>query len=221
MSCRYPWLTIGEVKTLASGGYYDSEGVLHNAEGCIRCTSVVKATSKRCRNFAIPGELYCHCHGGVKARAAAGKSRLYSAFIQDPRIESVYTNCIENIEKQGIVEELGLLRSLLGKCISKSNDLDIKSLKDVASVIGEIRQLVNDCTKAEIQLGQLIDIGKVTLIINNLAKIVSKYIPDQEVLDKIAKEFSAIPWPATLASTPQPVEEEPVPRVPVKANTVR
>jgi len=216
-----PWLNLRELTVLTEGGYFDTEGVLHNADGCIRCTSMVKSTGKRCRNFAIPGELTCRCHGGALARAKAGKNRIYSGLIQSPEMANVYERTLNDKEVAGVREELGLLRTLLVKVLQDNPDLGTKELKEVSSVMGEVRQLVTDCNKAEIRLGQLVDIGKVTLIINALAKIVAKYIKDEGTLKKIGEEFSKIPWPATLASTPQPDEEEPVRAVPIESSTIR
>ncbi len=207
------WLNEYEVGAISAGGYFDSEGVLHNEDGCPRCTSMVGSTGLRCKNFAIPGELTCHIHGGTLQRAKAGKLRIYSPFIQDPKMRAIYKKCMtgDNVEMVGIQEELALLRTLLAQIVKKNiKFLDTSSLKNIATVVGEIRQLTDSCTKAEIKLGQLIDIGKVTIIVGHLARIVSKYVTNQEDLKKIAKEFDNIIWPAPLATTPQPDEEKPV-----------
>jgi len=202
---KFPWLSNYEFNTLARGGFYDAEGVLHDENGCIRCTSVLSTTGKRCKNFAVPGELDCHIHGGTRARAAQGKQRIYSAFISDPTLARIYENSVNESDKEvaGIREELGLLRTLLAGCISMQEKMDPKELKEVSGVIGEIRQLVDSCTKTEIRLGQLIDIGKVTLMMQAAANIIAKYITDKEVLNAIATEFDNIVVPCNLATTPQ------------------
>lgn len=212
-SKKYPWLSVIALRAMRNGGYYDSEGALHNDEGCIRCTSMVKSTGKRCCNFATVGETTCHIHGGQLARAKAGKQRIYSAFIEDSRMRNIYERAQDSEELTGIREELSLLRTLLAKAISVEN-MDLKGIKTVAGIVGEIRALVKDCTQTEIRLGQLIDIGKVTIIIGQLAKIIQKYITDEEVLKNIAKEFDNIVWPAASATTPQPDREKPVRALP-------
>ncbi len=208
----YRWLSKGQKATLLDGGYFDAEGVLHNGDGCIRCTSVVSATGKRCKNFAVPGELYCRCHGGVLARSKAQKgSAIYSAFIQDKKISQVYESIMADDELRGMKEELAMLRALLAKVVGdEAKGITSKGLKDVSSVVGEIRQLINDCTKTEIRLGQLIDIGKITLIVKQLAAIITKYIKDEEIIRKIAVEFDDVIWPSSGATTPQPERERPV-----------
>ncbi len=211
---KYPWLSVLALRVMRGGGYYDSEGVIHNGEGCIRCTSMVKATGKRCNNFATVGETTCHIHGGQLARAKAGKQRIYSAFIEDARLRTVYERAQEDEELTGIREELSLLRTLLAKAVGDGTDYNLKDIKNVSSIVGEIRQLVKDCTVTEIRLGQLIDIGKVTIIVGQLAKIIQKYVTDPEVLEKIAKEFDNIIWPAASATTPQPSREEPLRALP-------
>lgn len=214
------WLTIRELRTLKKGGYYDSEGVLHNAEGRCQCTGVVRSTGQRCKNFAVPGELACHSCGGVRARKACGKSRIYSAFIQDPKISAVYeSQARPDAEIAGITEELALLRGLLGTVIEERN-FDTEEIKDIATVIKEIRQCVSECTKAEIKLGQLIDIGKVMLIFRKLGQIVAKYVDSAEILEKIEQEFSNIPWPAALGSVPQPTEAEPLAALPASSGEI-
>lgn len=208
----YKWLTKQQKATLLYGGYFDAEGVLHNGDGCIRCTSVVAHSGKRCKNFAVPGELYCRCHGGVLARSKAQKgSTIYSAFIQDSKISQVYASIMADDEMRGMKEELGMLRALLAKVVGdEAKGITSKGLKDVASVVGEIRQLINDCTKTEIRLGQLIDIGKITIIVKQLAAIITKYITDEEILRKIAVEFDDVIWPSSGATTPQPEQKRPV-----------
>jgi hypothetical protein len=202
----YKWLSRKQKATLLDGGYFDAEGVLHNGDGCIRCTSVVSHSGKRCKNFAVPGELHCRCHGGVLARSKAQKgTRLYSAFIQNPKISQVYESIVNDDELRGMKEELGMLRALLAKVVGdEAKDITSKSLKDVANVVGEIRQLINDCTKTEIRLGQLIDIGKITIIVKQLAAIITKHITDEEILRKIAVEFDDVIWPSSGGTTPQP-----------------
>jgi hypothetical protein len=103
-----------------------------------------------------------------------------------------------------------LLRVLLANILEKTGgSLNVKATKEIASVIGEIRALVKDCTSTEIKMGQLIDIGKVTIIVQALANIVAKYIKDPETIEKIATEFDNVLWPAPLASTPQAAREAP------------
>lgn len=202
----YRWLSRSQKATLLDGGYFDAEGILHNGDGCIRCTSVVAHSGKRCKNFAVPGELYCRCHGGVLARSKAQKgSAIYSAFIQDKKISQVYESIMKDDELRGMNEELAMLRALLAKVVGDEADgITSKGLKDVANVVGEIRQLINDCTKTEIRLGQLIDIGKITIIVKQLAVIINKHIKDEEILRKIAVEFDEVIWPSSGTTTPQP-----------------
>ena len=208
-SKKYPWLTRLESRRLTSGAYFDNEGSMHNIDDCVRCTAVVKSVGNRCKNFAIPGELFCRIHGGISGRTKANTLRVYSAFIQDPTLKNVYENALDNEEVAGTKEELSLLRVLLANLIQKADMDNIKSVKEISSVIAEIRALVKDCTTAEIRLGQLIDVGKVTIIVGALAKIISKYIKDEKTLEKISTEFDNVIWPAPLASTPQPVRKTP------------
>jgi hypothetical protein len=210
LSSEYPWLTSDELRYVMLGGYFDSEGVLHDAEGGIRCTSMVKSTGKRCKNFTVPGDTCCRVHGGQLARAKAGKERLYSNFIADGRINQLYKNLAENQENEvlGIREELGLLRALLAKAIDTCHCADSKEVKTIAGIIGEIRKLVSDCTDTKIRLGQLIDIGKVTIVIKQLASIIERYVSDKNILERIAHDFDAVTWPSNVASTPQPPERE-------------
>ena len=221
IAAKYPWLTIPQLRILRDGGSFDTEGMLHNADGCVRCTSMVKASGKRCKNFAILGSTFCHIHGGTRALAKAGRERLYSSFIESAKIKDMYESQPDDDTLPGIREELGLLRALLAQAVSKAEDFNVKELKDVAKIVGEIRNLVNDCTKAEIHLGQLIDIGKVVLVVKALAEIVQRYIKDEEVLKKIATDFDKVLWPAPLASTPRPNRTRPTTDIRRLAGEVR
>jgi len=213
-SRKYPWLKISDVEVLSSGGYFDSEGVLHNSDDCPRCTGTIGSTGKRCRNFAIPGSTLCRVHGGALVAAEGKKMKLYSAFIQNPTLASVYEKSLDNNEIIGINEELSLLRTLLADLIQKTTVLGVKEVKDIASVVGEIRQLVNDATKTQIKLGQLIDIGRITVIVHALAKIIATHVKDEELIKKIAYDFDNLIWPAPLASSPQPEREDALSRIP-------
>ena len=218
VSKKYPWLAMFEKKALGNGGYFDSEGLLHNSEGCIRCTSMVKTTGKRCKNFTQVGDTLCTIHGG--SRVSGG--RIYSKFLQDDTIKSVYDNVLNEDDQTvaGIREELSLLRGLLAKVVKTEKDFDIKTIKGVAGIIGEIRQLVNDCNKAEIRLGQLIDIGKVTIIVKSLADVIQRYVKDPEIVKKIAEGFDNIPWPASLSSNTRTVQTKQVRRIPARTGEV-
>jgi len=150
----------------------------------------------------------CKIHGGALITANGKKMRMYSAFIENPTLSMVYENAMDNKEIAGINEELALLRVLLAQLIQKASDPDIKQVKDIASIIGEIRQLVNDTTKTQIKLGQLIDIGKITVIVAALVKIIATHVKDEETIRKIAHDFDELVWPAPLASSPQPERED-------------
>lgn len=212
---NFQWLNTFEASVLARGGNFDSEGALHNEHGCVRCTSMIKSIGTRCKNFAIEGELYCRIHGGTLIRAKRGLARTYSAFIQNSTLRTVYENNINNDEIAGVKEELSLLRVLLASTLNKHVIGDVDSIKSIASIISEIRALVKDCTNTEIKLGQLIDIGKVTIIVKSLANIISKYIKDKETLEQIAIEFDNVIWPTAVASTPQPARETPSREIPM------
>lgn len=202
------------MEVLSSGGYFDSEGVLHNSEGCPRCTCTIGSTGKRCRNFAVPGAMSCRIHGGALIASEGKKMKLYSAFIENPTLAKVYENSLDDKEVAGITEELALLRVLLAQLIQKTTDPEIKDVKDIASVIGEIRQLVNDTTRTQIKLGQLIDVGKITIIVHALAKIIAAHVKDDEIIQKISNDFDELVWPAPLASSPQPERENAISRIP-------
>lgn len=219
-SVKYPWLTKAEAANLSNGGYFDNEGAEHNSLGCVRCTAVVKSTGNRCKNFAVEGELFCHIHGGLNGRRVNNKMRIYSAFIEDPALKKVYENNLDSDEIQGAKEELALLRMLLAKLLDTADLKNAKDIRNVASVISEIRALVKDCTNTEIRLGQLIDIGKVTIVVKQLANIVAKYVKDEDIIAKIANDFDNVIWPATGASTPQPVRETPSREIPAISGSV-
>ncbi len=217
LSKKSPWLTLAEKKMVNDGGYFDSEGVLHNSDGLMRCTAMVKSSGFRCKNFAVPGESICRIHGGLLSKTTKRKRRMYSVFLRDPRLSVMHETILEDKEVAGVTEELALLRTLLAYVIEQLNDGEgpgLRDLKNIASITGEIRQLVGDCTNSQIKLGQLIDIGKVTIIINQLANIIQKYVTDKEVLTKIAEEFDNLIWPAASAQTPQPVRRKPVGALP-------
>lgn len=209
-SSKYPWLSDREADLLLNGGYYDSEGVLHNSEGCVRCTSAIKSTGKRCKNFARPGETTCFFHGGVRGRKASGKMRVYSAFIEDPTVANIYESTRDSAQVFAIQEELCLLRGLLGKLLQNGEDMSVKEVKEISTIIGEIRQLIGDCTKAEIRLGKLVDIEAVKTMVAKLVSIIARYVTDEELLRKIADECESITIPNALATTTQPEREEPV-----------
>jgi hypothetical protein len=166
---------------------------------------MVSSTGVRCKNFAVPGELYCNIHGGTLARAKRGTSSLYSAFIEDSTLHAIFENSCnsDNKEVQGIREELALLRMLLAKLIRDDDISTTKEVKAIASIIGEIRQLTDSCTKADVRLGQLIDIAKIVGIMQQAAQIIMKYVKDPEIIEAIAAEFDNILIETSGTTTPQ------------------
>lgn len=218
---QFSWLTDDEFKVVQKGGYFDALGVLHNREGCIRCTQMVKETGIRCKNFAVRGSNNCIIHGGILARAKAGKEQLYSVFLKDKKMKNVYDTLASQSsdEISGYQQELSLLRTLLGNYLVHFSDVpSIEAIKEVAAISREIRALLSECTKAEIKMGQLIDIGKVTIIVKSLANIVSRYVKDPEILKQIAQDFDSVRWPDALSTTPQSVEEPTVRQIPSKTS---
>jgi hypothetical protein len=201
---RPQWLEPVEAVALGRGGHFDAEGVLHDASGNTRCTGVVRSTGQQCKNFSVDGELFCKFHGGVSCRKIAAKERIYSEVIEDPTMKNVYESTQAEGEVNSVKEELGLLRALLAKYVEDFHVNETGDLKNISAVIGEIRQLVGDCTKIEVRLGQLIEVGSIVHVVKQLAAIIGKYIKDADTLESIAHEFDAVIWPAPLASTPQP-----------------
>ena len=210
------WLDSDELNVLSAGGFFDHEGVLHNGEGCARCTSMVKSTGRRCKNFAVPGELYCNIHGGTLQRVKNGKRRLYSLAVQDPTLAAVLDSMNDdNEEITGLEEELRLLRLLVAKLLRKKDlEFSTKELKDFASVIGEIRNLVDSCTKTSVRLGRMVSIEKIEVIVKQLETVIRKYVPDQVTLEKIAYEFRQITMPNAVIEADTVIEGESVRQLP-------
>jgi len=215
------WLTIKELSTLTQGGYFDEDGVLRTKEGCIQCNAVIKATGRRCKNFSVLGFNYCIWHGGGKFRADNIKNIIYSPFLKNTTLKEAYERAMMSDSTTGIQEELALLRGLLAQTVSiwsSAKVLDTKQLKEVASVIGEIRHLVNSCVSAEVKMGQLIDIGKMTLVIKQLCVILEKYITNPEILERIADEFDDISWPGTIFPSEKNGEKKSFRKIPKETN---
>jgi hypothetical protein len=219
---KFSWLSVLEARTLAGGGYFDEEGLLHNKEGAVRCTSVVRSTGKRCKNFAGQGEVFCKYHGGSSAEKTSGKNRIYSPFIQDTRIEAIYRNTVdaENKELSGIKDELGLLRALLAKVVGETENLGTKGLKEVAGVIGEIRQLVMDCVKAEVRFGNLISLQDTISFVTEILKINKDFIDDEELRKRLEYEYRETRLGCLLSNMPKPSAELPVREIPINAGAL-
>lgn len=209
---------------LQRGGYFDTEGCLHNNEGNVRCTAIVHSTSKRCKNFSAEGQTICKFHGGANlAKRNAKGASIYSCFLQDNTLAEVYRRSMETDQNQTIRNELGLMRGLLATCVKTlaEDEITPKLMKDISMTIGEIRMLMDACMKQEIRMGNLIDVAQVAVVVKQIIDVLTKHIKDKDLLEDIANEFDRINWPGSFATTPQPSRQKPFREVQDKTTFVR
>lgn len=214
-TCR--WLKEGELSILSKGGYFDAHGVLHTKDNRIQCAGIISGTTNRCRNFSLPGSNYCPYHGGKS------KGLVFSPFIKNKTLKEMAEEFSTDNSLDTVKNEVALMRSLFMQTVNsftEKDGFDPYELRQISSVIGEIRQLISTCLNMEEQSGRLIDVKSVVIIVNHLTKIIDKNVKDRDVIKRIANEFSRIPWPGSVKSTPGFVDDKPVRALPATTEVV-
>jgi hypothetical protein len=101
-------------------------------------------------------------------------------------------------------EEIGILRMTLEAVVEQCKeqlDLVIYSTK-IAALVASIERVVGTCQKIEEKTGQLLDKTAALNFASQLTSIVMKYVPSNDILDKISAEMLV-----ALSSITNPLSE--------------
>jgi hypothetical protein len=150
-----------------------------------RCQAVVKLG--QCPFTAIENTKNCHMHtnGGVQAKAALTNYRLgkWQARLN----ELASSDAVKSLR-----DEIGIMRMTLEEIVNRcqdSNDLIIYSGK-IADMATRIEKLVSSCHRLELSTGSLLDRQDILQLAANLVDIMTRHIPDQDVIDVVSEEIT-------------------------------
>ena len=129
---------------------------------------------------------YCprHSSGSVTNKT---NYRFNAQFL--PRIN----NFADNPKLKNLGEEIGLMRTVLEVIVNRcQNDMELSMEADrIAKMVREINQLVVSCHKLEEATGQVLNKTIVVNIGSMMVSILSKYVPDKSILDRVGEEIYA------------------------------
>lgn len=140
----------------------------------------------QCPFKAIPGSTYCPRHKtGNKSRDPLKNYHINQQFL--PRMKQLS----ESEDVKNLREEIALLRMVVETIVNRCEDeFDLSVESDrISKLVGQLQKLVESCHKIEQSSGELM--GK-TVILNiggMMVNILSKYVADPSVLDKVGEEI--------------------------------
>lgn len=187
-------------KNLSDGG--------HDLQPCAeddpnRCQGIHSQTGAQCRYLAIPNTQKCPAH--TINPKQMGLYNLKRTTVLN-RLEQLK----KNPEGKSLVVELGILRLTLEELLNKCGDDQWAfaiNQGPITTMISTIRDTLTANIKIEKHIGELLSVGQVVEIAQDLFNIVSKYIPDANALECIAREFEGTLAKARPDTSPSDVSK--------------
>lgn len=151
-----------------------------------RCQCMVK--SQQCPFKAEEGLTVCAMH---KASADQNEEIKNANMYRLAKWQARVNEFAENDKVKSLRDEIGISRMLLEEIISKcddSNSLILYSTK-IADLVTRIEKLVSSCHRLESATGMLLDKSTALGIGMKIVDIISKYINDEAVIEKIGNDI--------------------------------
>lgn len=153
-----------------------------------RCQYVISNIGQ-CSLKAVKNSQYCPAHGGNKAFQAKEKAEL-----RNYRLNKFKQRIGELSSSDAILslkEEIGIIRLLIeekiNQCDSTAELILISGpLSDLAM---KADKLVTSCNRLDMRLGNLLDKGRVLQLAQTIVQIISHYVTDDEILEKISSQI--------------------------------
>lgn len=149
----------------------------------------------QCRFLRAPGIDMCEAHGAMKL-AAQKRDTLKNYRLQrynDRLMEKKGSN-----EIKGLREEIAILRMTLEEVLLAA---DVKQSPDengillfsprITALVDQITKTIVACHTLEEKTGNVLDKSKVLIIADAISSIVSRYISDSVILEKISSEIGS------------------------------
>jgi len=156
-----------------------------------RCQHIIP-TQGQCSLKACPDSKYCPAHGGNKGFQAKQTREL-----KNYRLNKFKTRVGELSDSAVILslkEEIGILRLLLEEKINRCQDEHdiILMAGPLSDLIMKVEKVVTSCDRLESRLGNFLDKNAILQFAQTVVLIISKYVPNEDDLEKISSEISEI-----------------------------
>lgn len=155
----------------------------------LRCQSNNSTGQCEYRVIKLPNggiSKYCPRHTPGKMTRSSNY-RFNAQFL--PRINELS----DNPQLKSLTEEIALMRMTLEVIVNRcKDDLQLTLEADrISKMVGEINKLVVSCHKLEEATGQVLNKTIVVNIGSMMVNILSKYIENKDILDKVGEEIYA------------------------------
>lgn len=156
-----------------------------------RCQALSHGGSQQCSFKAVEGTKYCPRHGANRQLAKQEKEsiRLYRLAKWRDRLE----NKIDHPKMKSLNEEVAILRMTLESKLERleNDEMLILASGGVVELIREIQKTVRTLHQIDKDSKNFLDRTQAFVFIQEIAKTISKYIKDEDVLLKISEEISS------------------------------
>jgi hypothetical protein len=140
------------------------------------------------------------CRGGHTAFGRVKKSKMagYSKHIKSKALLAAFEEQLLDPDFKSLKNELGLLRTFAASCVAKMPDVDNLADLDTSSMIlvltfmKEVMTAVNAMTALEKRMEMTITASDVGVIINQVVEVMTKHIPDEDILAKIVADLGDV-----------------------------
>jgi hypothetical protein len=156
----------------------------------LRCQASGDAGEGQCKFTIVEGTKYCPKHAGFQVAKYKEKERVHDYRLQ------VWQERIDHFAESERVKtlrgEIGILRHTLEAYINSfmgDNQKLILYSGRISDLVTKIERLVVSCDKLETKFGMLLDKGAALTLAGGFVKIISNYIEDPAMIDKISTEM--------------------------------
>ena len=151
---------------------------------CQHATSLGQCTLEK-----LAGTNYCLIHGGKGAKVEESrKIRNYRITTYQSRLDEFADNAVFG----SLREETAILRLILEGIINQTQgnftELMMQSTT-ISDLVIKIEKLITSCKKIEEKSGLLLDRAAALKYGNTLVDIVTRYVTDPEIIDKIVTDY--------------------------------
>ncbi len=153
-----------------------------------RCQAVHAAF--QCPYKAVEGSKYCPRHGGNKKLESARKEemRMYLSAKWQEKIGKQATNP----RIKSLAEEIGIVRMTLEAKLNSIHDekMLVMQASGIIGLVNSLKDLVKTWQHVEKVSGEVLDRNKMSLFVQDLVEILSRYIADPEILQMIGEDIN-------------------------------
>lgn len=155
-----------------------------------RCQNV--GSRGQCYNLAVEGGKFCLVHGGNKTIQAQKAKELRNYRLTRNKVRLIELGNSSGIKS--LRDEIAILRMLLEEkfnAITNTNEMILES-GAISDLVLKIEKIVTSCQRLEEKTGTMLDKAQVMAVADQLIDIVTKHVPDTNIVEAMSLEIANI-----------------------------